>query len=63
MREQSKEVIEKVLECIRDIADMIGPAGVISNIGMIMTSLENLLNKEAHCQLKGGQAMDDEDYD
>lgn len=49
MREQSKEVIEKVLECIRDMADMIGPAGVITNMEMITRALEELLNKEAFC--------------
>ena len=49
MREQSKEVIEKVLECIRDIADEMGPAGVITNIEMIVRTLEDLLNKECHC--------------
>jgi len=26
--EEEKEVIEKVLECIRDIADEMGPAGI-----------------------------------
>jgi uncharacterized protein YlzI (FlbEa/FlbD family) len=26
--EEEKEVIEKVLECVRDIADEMGPAGI-----------------------------------
>jgi len=30
--EESKEVIEKVLECVRDIADFFGPSGIEHNI-------------------------------
>lgn len=42
-------MIEKVLECIRDIADEMGPAGVMDHIEMIVTSLETLLDKDALC--------------
>ena len=47
--EINKEVVEKVLECIRDIADEMGPAGIIDHIELIITSLENLLDKDAAC--------------
>jgi hypothetical protein len=60
--EDSKEVIEKVLECIRDLADEMGPGGVVTNMELIMGHLTELLAKESHCQTaKGGNDM--EDYD
>jgi len=34
--EQNKEVIEKTLECVRDIADEMGPAGIVEHIEMII---------------------------
>jgi hypothetical protein len=40
MDEDKKEVIENVLECIRDLAEEFGPAGIESNIQMIMGSLD-----------------------
>lgn len=58
-QETNKEVIEKVLECIRDIADEMGPAGVMGHIEMIITSLEALLDKNAPCQTRGKEAMSD----
>ena len=58
--EQNKEVIEKVLECIRDIAEDMGPAGIFNHIEMIMEACEELLDKEAMCQFKEnkGQMVD-----
>jgi hypothetical protein len=57
--EGNKEVIEKVLECIRDIADEMGPAGVMEHIEFIITSLETLLDKDAVCQTRGKEAQSD----
>lgn len=47
--EEQKEVIEKVLECVRDIADEMGPAGIQNNIDLIMASIDQLLDKDARC--------------
>jgi hypothetical protein len=60
--EEEKEVIEKVLECIRDIADEMGPAGIQGNLDLIMASVDQLLDKDARCQTKmRGNDMDDSD--
>lgn len=40
MAEESKEVIEKVLECIRDITDEFGPSGIESHLQVIMASID-----------------------
>ena len=58
-QESNKEVIEKVLECIRDISDEMGPAGVADHIEMIITTLETLLDKDALCQTRGKEAKSD----
>ena len=42
-------MIEKVLECIRDIADEMGPGGIVTNLPLIMAAIENLLDKNARC--------------
>ena len=54
--ETNKEVIEKTLECVRDIADEMGPGGVMENIELIITTLETLLDKEAFCQTRNKEA-------
>ena len=53
-------MIEKVLECIRDIAEDMGPAAIFNHIDMIMEACEELLDKEAMCQFKEhkGQMVD-----
>lgn len=61
MDEDSKEVIEKVLECVRDLADEFGPAGIEHNVQMIMVSVDQLLSKEAKCQIKNAGEMEDSD--
>ena len=65
--EQNKEVIEKLLECIRDLADEMGPASLENNIEMIISALETLLEKKAYCQtrLKEGddEIQDEEEKD
>jgi len=35
-----KEVIEKVIECIRDVAEEMGPAGVVDYIDWIVLQIE-----------------------
>jgi len=65
MKEHSKEVVEKVLECVRDLADEFGPSGIENHIKLIMASVDQLLDKSAKCQLKhsNSQAHDDDDDD
>ena len=63
-KEDNKEVIEKLLECIRDLADEMGPASVESHIEWIITSIEALLEKKTNCQIKGGNdEMSEEEKD
>lgn len=45
-----KEVIEKVLECIRDMAEEMGPASISDHMDWIITTIESLLDKTATCQ-------------
>lgn len=60
--EDSKEVVEKVLECVRDLADELGPSGIEAHLDLIMGSVEQLLEKSARCQISGkGNNMDDSD--
>ena len=59
--ESNKEVIEKLLECIRDLCDEMGPASIENHIEMIMNSMEKLLEKKAFCQVKTKDAMDDDE--
>jgi hypothetical protein len=62
--EGNKEVIEKLLECVRDLADEMGPASLESHIEWVITSLENLLDKKTTCQVKGGNdGMGDDEQD
>ena len=53
--EGNKEVIEKLLECVRDLADEMGPASLVDEIEWIITSLEDLLEKKASCQVKNAR--------
>lgn len=54
-----KEVIEKVLECIRDLAEEMGPASIQDHMDWIITTIEALLDKTATCQ-KGKGNMENE---
>jgi len=56
--ELHKEVIEKTLECIRDLADEMGPDSIEEHLEWIVVSLEQLLDKTAPCQT--GKGMDDD---
>ena len=49
-KELNKEVIEKVLECVRDMADEMGPASLEDHMEWIVGCLEQLLDKTAPCQ-------------
>jgi hypothetical protein len=50
--EQNKEVIEKVLENIREIAEELGPAGVDTQMESLTKYMILLLKKEAFCNIK-----------
>ena len=53
-----KEVIEKVLECVRDMLDEMGPASVADHMEWIIQSVEMLLDKTAVCQTRKPEDMD-----
>ena len=53
-----KEVVEKTLECIRDLAEEMGPGAIEDHIEWIVVSIEQLLDKTAPCQ--NGKGMDEE---
>jgi hypothetical protein len=38
--EDSKEVIEKVLECVRDLCDEMGPSGIEKHLDLILASVD-----------------------
>lgn len=55
-----KEVVEKVLECIRDLADEMGPGAIENHLEWIVVCIEQLLDKTAPCQT-GETQMDGEE--
>ena len=48
--EMEKEVVEKVLENIRDMAEEMGPGGICDHLDFIVGYIELLLEKKAPCQ-------------
>lgn len=38
--EMNKEVVEKVIECIRDLADEMGPDSVVDHLEWIVVTIE-----------------------
>ena len=58
-----KEVIEKVLECIRDLAEEMGPASIADHLDWIISSIEQLLDKTATCQTRRGNMENEEGPD
>lgn len=50
--EDSKEVIEKTLECIRDVCEELGPGAIVNQIDKIVNFVNLLLDKKAFCQTK-----------
>lgn len=64
--EDNKEVIEKTLECLREMCEVFGPAAIAPHADKIVETLLLLLDKKAYCQVKGAgsgekAAGDDED--
>jgi hypothetical protein len=66
-QEDNKEVIEKTLECFREMCEVFGPAGVEKHTDKIVEVILLLLDKKAYCQTKGKEkgdkdnGMDEED--
>lgn len=63
--EANKEVIEKTLECLREMAEELGPASVNNHIEYLVQIVIILLDKKAFCQVKTkdfkGEVDEDED--
>jgi hypothetical protein len=51
--EDSKEVIEKTLECIREMCEEYGPSSIVDHADKLVETLLLLLDKKAFCQVKG----------
>lgn len=49
-KELRKEIVEKALECIRDLLEEIGPASIESHIDWLINTIESLLDKTSFCQ-------------
>ena len=59
-------MIEKTLECLREMCEVFGPGAVVSHSDRIISILLLLLDKKAFCQTKGGKPEkggDDDDDD
>lgn len=62
--EQNKEVIEKTLECIRDLADEMGPGAFTEgDLMCIVMALKSLLDKTSFCQTGEGADIEEDDDD
>lgn len=68
--ELNKEVVEKVLENIRDICEEMGPDGIVDDLEWIVGVIEELLDKTSVCQTGGdddekpeGESDEDSDAD
>jgi Importin repeat 6 len=57
-------VIEKTLECIRDLCEELGPGSIINQVDRIVEIVNDLLDKKAFCQTKAkdfkGEVDDEE---
>jgi hypothetical protein len=47
--EQNKEVMEKMLMCLKDLAEEMGPASLEQNVDLVVSSLELFLEKATFC--------------
>ena len=47
--EVHKEVVEKVMECVRDLAEEMGPASIADHMDWIVMTVESLLDKTSAC--------------
>lgn len=50
--EQNKEVIEKTLECMRELSEELGPGAIVNQIDKTVEIINLLLEKKAFCQTK-----------
>lgn len=58
----NKEVMEKMLICLKDLAEKMGPASLEQNIDEVIASLELFLDKQTFCQRRFNKVKVDE-YD
>ena len=64
--EDNKEVIERTLDCIREMCEVLGAGAIVNKLEDLVKVLLQLLDKKAFCQLKGGAGnanMDEDDED
>ena len=59
--EGNKEVIEKTLECFREMCEVFGPGAVEKHSDRIVETILLLLDKKAFCQTKGKEKGDKEE--
>jgi len=62
--EANKEVIEKTLECIREMCEELGPGSIVNQVNNLNNMVLLLLDKQAFCQTKAKDfkgEVDDED--
>lgn len=58
-QEDNKEVIEKTLECMREMCEVFGPGAIVSHSEKFVEIILLLLDKKAFCQIKGaGSGVD-----
>ena len=62
-QEDDKEVIERTLEALRELADCFGPAAFANTIQQVFKNVISLLTKKAYCQTLAGADGDDEDLE
>ena len=59
--EDNKEVIEKTLECLREMCEVFGPSPIEKHSDKIVEIILELLDKKAYCQTKGKEKDDKEE--
>jgi len=50
--EANKEVIEKTLECLREMCEELGPGAIVNQLQQITNHMILFLDKRAFCQTK-----------
>jgi importin-4 len=66
--DDNKEVIEKTLECVREMCEVFGPGAIVNHSDKLVETILMLLDKKAYCQTKGkekdnGMQEEDEEDD
>ena len=61
--EEEKEVIERTLEALRELADWFGPAAFANSLPQVVKYVKLLLEKKAHCQTGVKDGEDGEDLE